>query len=227
MQAGFLLSKTLGALVSDALTEDEFAFVDSFDRGLQEYYDTYMKPESIAYSVLASVTSLASGKYNYVSHVLGGIALGVFLKDKEKLPEDVRKDMELWGKGMYIQPIDFEKDALLYGLGKFHPVLSEMMNAIRLIYAATDFGEDYAKGDAEFVEAAYLINAMVRYIYVNPVSNIIHTELSKARRGLADIKKRSSSNKIPNDNDIDMGVRDIKTNDIGVRNVNTRSINVR
>ena len=155
--------------------------------------------EVAAVSAMKTLVSLAAGKYNYFVQSGGSILLGFVQKDKDLDPK-VKEALLEQGKGMYIEPVDITSSG--YGSAKMyaqlHPILMEAVNAADVIEAGTEsFG---ITEDNSELNIPMFINSVIRYAYVNPVSNAIDKWIQDYERAKGKKEKDSKSNSKGNSN---------------------------
>jgi hypothetical protein len=181
MQLGFAISRTLSSATKAIINKEDENVSDVFNEGLKDYYDTYLDPNKILLTSLSSLTSLATGKYGYATNAIGSFLLGATQKNKD-LDKDTKEQLESFGKGMYIRPLKI-KGGRPYELFGLHPASKELYALSELVQetiaSAPNFIEDLENGDKDAIELVYLLNNVARYMYVNPVSNILNNELNK------------------------------------------------
>jgi hypothetical protein len=188
MQLGFLISSMTKNIWSKLTDDEDGNMAESFNDGLNEYYDNYLNSDKIAKSTLASLIALSSGKYNYAVAGLTGLLMGV-INDSKNIKKETKDDIEDYGKGMYIRPISF-KSSRIYEVGRFHPIFNELINLGDLIFVQTpDIANDIYKGDVDAIELGYVFNSIIRLTYVNPISNQIQNDLKRANYNNEKLKK--------------------------------------
>jgi hypothetical protein len=197
LQVGLLSSSVMRQLY-----DDEFWKTGDFS-GLQdgwnEYQDKYLNPAAQAKSFVASLSTLAIGKYGNSVPVIAGTIYAYIDADKD-IPADTKSILAEISKGAHIKPVNLSSKS--YGsiggaLAGLHPVSKELVNLFDMVEQAAMVanigsysGDDKLDKDDEAL-ADFILN-FIRYAYPNPISNQIKRMQSKTKREIKDSTKTDS-----------------------------------